>query len=152
MLAITLYDTVLWVHILAVVVAFGALFAYPVFFAVNGSAPITERTGLHRMQIAFSKKVTGPVLGVVLVAGAYLASDRDYWSEVWVSVPLLILIVVAGLGATVLRRSEEAMVETSVAGDERAYAAALAQAKQWTLVILALVVVAIFFMTVKPFA
>ncbi len=152
MLAITFYDTVLWVHILAVVVAFGALFAYPVFFAVNASAPITERTGLHRMQIAFSKKVTGPVLGVVLLAGAYLASDRDSWSEVWVSVPLLILFVVAGLGATVLRRSEESMVATSTAGDEPGYAAALAQAKQWTFVILGLVVVAIFFMTVKPFA
>ena len=152
MLAITFYDTVLWVHILAVIVAFGALFAYPVFFAVNANAPIVERTGLHRMQIAFSKKVTGPVLGVVLLAGAYLATDRDYWSEVWVSVPLVILFVVAGLGATVLRRSEEAMVSTSAAGDEAAYATALGQARQWTFVILGLVTLAIFFMTVKPFA
>ena len=30
----TFYDVVLWVHITAVVVAFGALFAYPVFLAV----------------------------------------------------------------------------------------------------------------------
>ncbi|MBA2348152.1 MAG: DUF2269 family protein [Solirubrobacterales bacterium] len=152
MLAITLYDTVLWLHIVAVIVAFGALFAYPVFFAVNASAPITERTGLHRAQIAFSKKVTGPVLGVVLLAGAYLASDRDYWSEVWVSVPLLILFVVAGLGATVLRRNEQALLDTATAGDDLAYAEALGKAKTWTLVILALVVVAVFFMTVKPFA
>lgn len=152
MLAITFYDTVLWVHILAVVVAFGALFAYPVFFAVNAGAPIAERAGLHRMQIAFSKKVTAPVLGVVLLAGAYLATDRDAWAEAWVSVPLVILFVVAGLGATVLRRSEEGMVESSAAGDEPAYATALAQAKQWTYVTLGLVVLAIFFMTVKPFA
>lgn len=152
MLAITFYDTVLWVHIVAVVVAFGALFAYPVFFAVNAAAPITERTGLHRMQIAFSKKVTGPVLGVVLLAGAYLATDRNSWAEVWVTVPLLILFVVAGLGSTVLRRSEEAMVESSAAGDETAYATALGQAKQWTFVTLGLITLAIFFMTVKPFA
>lgn len=152
MLAITFYDTVLWLHITAVIVAFGALFAYPVFFAVNAGSPIAERAGLHRMQIAFSKRVTGPVLGVVLLAGVYLASDRHYWSEVWVSVPLVILFVVAGLGATVLRKSETAMVEGATAGEESAYATALGQARLWTFVILALVVVAIFFMTAKPFA
>ncbi len=32
-LAVTLYDVVLWIHVTAVVVAFGALFAYPVFLA-----------------------------------------------------------------------------------------------------------------------
>jgi len=36
--AITLYDVVLWIHVTAVVVAFGALFAYPIFLAVNARA------------------------------------------------------------------------------------------------------------------
>ena len=150
--AIAFYDVVLWVHITAVIVAFGALFAYPVFFAVNAGVPIGERAGLHRLQIAFSKKVTGPTIGLVLLAGVYLATDRDYWSEVWVTVPLIILFVVAGLGATVLRRNEQGLVDTAVGGDELAYAEALGKAKSWTIVILALIVVAIFFMTVKPFA
>ncbi len=152
MLAVQFYDVVLWLHITAVITAFGALFAYPVFLGVNAAAPIARRGELHRAQIAFSKKVTGPAIGVVLLAGAYLASDRDYWSEPWVTVPLILLFVVAGLGATVLRRSEETLVASADAGDEPGYAAALGQAKTWTLAILGLVVVAIFFMSVKPFA
>lgn len=33
----------------------------------------------------------------MLLAGAYLATDADLWSEVWVVVPLVLLFVIAGL-------------------------------------------------------
>ena len=46
--AIRFYDVVLWIHITAVVAAFGALFAYPIFLAVNARAPLAQRTGFHR--------------------------------------------------------------------------------------------------------
>jgi hypothetical protein len=61
--AVALYDIVLWLHITAVVVAFGALFAYPIFLAVNARFPIAQRAGFHHAQIAFSKRVTGPAIG-----------------------------------------------------------------------------------------
>ena len=107
MLAVRFYDVVLWLHITAVVTAFGALFAYPVFLAVNAKAPIAQRTTFHRAQIAFSKRITGPVIGVIFLAGVYLASDADLWSKAWVTISLVLLFVIAGLGATVLRRGEE---------------------------------------------
>jgi hypothetical protein len=146
------YDVVLWIHITAVVTAFGALFAYPVFLAVNAKAPLAQRASFHRLQIAFSKRITGPVIGVVLLAGIYLASDAHLWSKVWVIVPFIMLLVIAGLGATVLRRGEERLAETSQAGDETGYAAALSTVTSWTLVTIALIVITIFFMTAKPFA
>ncbi len=152
MLAIAFYDVVLWVHITSVVVAFGALFAYPILLGVNAKAPIAQRSGLHRGQIAFSKRVTGPVIGLVLLAGIYLATDREYWDEPWVTTSFVMLLVIAGLGATILRRSEEQLVASAEAGDEGAYATALGAAKTWTLVTLALVVFTIFVMTAKPFA
>jgi hypothetical protein len=68
----TLYDAVLWLHITAMVVAFGALFAYPVFLAVVATAPIAQRAAFHHAQIAFSQRVTGPTIGVILLAGATL--------------------------------------------------------------------------------
>jgi Sec-independent protein secretion pathway component TatC len=148
--AVALYDIVLWLHITAVVTAFGALFAYPVFLAVNAKAPITQRAALHHAQIAFSKRVTGPAIGVILLAGIYLASDRHLWSEVWVTVPLVLLLVIAGLGMTVLRRGEERLEATAEAGDEPGYASALGTLQTWTYVTLALIVVAIFFMAAKP--
>lgn len=148
---VTLYDVVLWVHITAVVAAFGALFAYPVFLAVNARAPIAQRSTFHRLQIAFSKRVTGPAIAVILVAGIYLATRADAWDEVWVMIPFALLFVIAGLGGTVLRRGEERLLDTSEAGDEAAYATALAGVRTWTHVTLALVVGTIFVMTAKPF-
>ena len=75
--AIRLYDVVLWIHITAVVTAFGALFAYPIFLAVNARAPLAQRAGFHHLQIAFSKRVTGPAIGVILLAGIYLPPTRS---------------------------------------------------------------------------
>jgi hypothetical protein len=94
--------------------------------------------------------VTGPTIGVILLAGIYLATDAGLWSETWVTIPFVLLFVIAGLGGTVLRRGEEGLVATSEAGDEAGYAAALGKLRTWTYVTIALVVVAIFFMTVKP--
>jgi hypothetical protein len=148
--AVTFYDVVLWIHISAVVTAFGALFAYPVFLSVNAKAPLAERANFHRLQIAFSKRVTGPTIGVVLLAGVYLASDAHLWSKAWVTVGFVLLLVIAGLGATVLRRGELSMVAASEAGDEGAYDAALSAVQRWTFVTLVLILVTIFLMAAKP--
>ena len=88
---------------------------------------------------------------MVLLAGVYLATDAELWSQVWVTVPFVLLFVIAGLGATLLRRGEEGLLAASEAGDEAAYAAALAGLRTWTYVTLALIVITIFFMTAKPF-
>ena len=45
---------------------------------------------------------------MILLAGIYLATDRELWSETWVTVPFVLLFIIAGLGATLLRRGEEA--------------------------------------------
>ena len=151
MLAVRFYDVVLWLHITAVISAFGALFAYPVFLAVNAQAPIAQRATFHRLQIAFSKRITGPAIGVILLAGIYLATDADLWSEVWVTVPLVLLFVIAGLGATVLRRGEERLLATSETGDDAGYGSALASVRTWTYATLVLIVITIYIMTAKPF-
>jgi hypothetical protein len=148
--AVRFYDVVLWIHVTAVVVAFGALFAYPLFLRVNSRAAIEQRAGLHRLQIAFSKRITGPTIVVVLAAGVYLASDGHLWSHGWVGAGLGLLIVIAGLGATVLRKGEERLLALAEQHDESGYAAALATVMSWTVLTLALLVVTIFLMTVKP--
>jgi Predicted integral membrane protein (DUF2269) len=148
---VALYDIVLWVHITAVVVAFGALFAYPIFLAVNARFPIAQRAGFHHAQIAFSKRVTGPAIGVVLLAGIYLATDGEVWDQPWVGASLVLLFVIAGLGATVLRRGEEGLVAAAESGDEAAYDRTLATVRTWTFVTIALIVVTIFLMAAKPF-
>ena len=49
---------------------------------------------------------------MILLAGVYLATDAELWSEAWVTVPFVLLFVIAGLGATLLRRGEERLVAT----------------------------------------
>jgi Sec-independent protein secretion pathway component TatC len=149
--AVRFYDVVLWIHITAVVIAFGALFAYPIFLAVNARAPLPQRATLHRAQIAFSKRVTGPTIGLILLAGIYLASDADVWSEFWLIAAVVLLFVIAGLGATVLRRGEERLLEQADAGDERGYGTTLATVQRWIYLELLLVVVTIFDMAARPF-
>jgi Predicted integral membrane protein (DUF2269) len=150
-LAVSFYDVVVWIHVTAVVVAFGALFAYPVFLAVNARAPLAQRAALHRAQIAFSRRVTGPAIGVILLAGVYLATDAELWGKAWVGISFALLLVIAGLGSTVLRKGEERLEATAAGGDEPGYGAALAIVRKWTLITLALIVVVIFLMTTKPF-
>jgi len=151
-LAVSVYNVVLWLHITAVVAAFGALFAYPVFLAVNAQAPLAQRANFHRLQVAFSKRITGPMIGVILLAGIYLATDAGLWAEPWVTIPFVLLLVIAGLGATVLRQGEEKLVATSDAGDEAGYVSALGTVRMWVYITLVLVVVTIYIMTAKPFA
>jgi hypothetical protein len=150
-LAVRFYDVILWLHITAVVIAFGALFAYPVFLTVNARAPIGQRAALHRVQIAFSKRVTGPTIGLILLAGIYLASDAGVWGRFWVIAPVVLLFVIAGLGATVLRRGEERLLELAEAGAEKAYPGALSVLLRWTWIVLVLIVLTIFIMVAKPF-
>ena len=149
--AVTLYEIALWIHVTAVVVGFGALFAYPVFLAVNARAPLAERAALHRAQIAFSQRVTGPAIGVILLAGVYLATKAKLWDQAWVDISFLLLFVIAGLGSTILRKGEVRLEATAAGGDEPGYAAAFAIVRKWTLITLALILVVIFLMTTKPF-
>ena len=95
--------------------------------------------------------MTGPAIGVILLAGIYLATKAKLWDQAWVDISFLLLFVIAGLGSTVLRKGEERLEATAAGGDEPGYAAALAIVRKWTLITLALIVVVIFLMTTKPF-
>src|SRR3954469_24486941 len=106
MLAITFYSVVLSVHIMAVVVAFGFSFAYPVVLSWARRSVPASMPLIHQVSGRVNRLVTSPALVVVLLAGVYLASDADAWSEVWVSVPLLILILIGGIGGAFMSPNE----------------------------------------------
>ena len=80
-IAILFYDVVLSVHILAVVVAFGVVFSYPVIDAQIKRASLEQLPMLHRLHLVLAQKVITPAMAVVLIAGVYLAADRDLFSK-----------------------------------------------------------------------
>ena len=94
--------------------------------------------------------VVNPAGSLALLAGVYLASDRSYWSEVWVSVPLVILIVLLGITGAYFIPRQERLAELAEAGGGPEYAALAAQVARVAFASAGLVVVAIFFMVAKP--
>ncbi len=154
--AIRFYDVVLSVHIFAVVVAFGVVFAYPVIDAQIKRANPEQLPALHRLHLVLAQKVITPAMAVVLLAGVYLAIDRDLFSKVWVSVPLVIIFVLFGLTGGVLTPTDRKLAELAErdlaagAGFSGEYKAQEVRAAQFGSLALLLVVVAIFFMTTKP--
>ncbi|HYF26323.1 MAG TPA: hypothetical protein VD931_11345, partial [Baekduia sp.] len=97
-LAVAFYDVVVWVHVSAIVLAFGPTFAYPVIDAALGRADARALPAWWATRAVVGSRLIAPAGTVALLAGAYLASDRDLWSEVWVTIPAAILVVVMGLG------------------------------------------------------
>ena len=152
MLAVRFYDVVLWAHISAVLVAFGVIFAYPVMVAFVQRQPIAERAAFHRMQGEVGQKVISSGILATIVFGAYLASDAGLWGEPWVVVPLVIAVALGALGGLFFKPKEERLAETATAGDEAGYAKALRSWKLGQYSGMVLVLVAVYFMTAKPFA
>jgi uncharacterized membrane protein len=157
MLAIVFYNVVLAVHIMAVVFAFGIILAYPVIVPWLRRHHPRAMPALHTLQKRMVRTVIVPGMVVVLVAGIYLASDADAWSETWVTIPLLILLILGGMGGmfftpTERRLGELAQRDLDAEGQKLSaeYDAVLARWQQVANIAALLVLVAIFFMTAKP--
>ncbi len=53
---------------------------------------------VHEMQVRVGRLIITPFAALALLTGFYLAADADVFSEVWVTVPMVILVVLLGLG------------------------------------------------------
>ena len=159
--AIYFYDVVLSIHIMAVVVAFGVTFAYPILGVYVTREHPRLLPALHGAQERIGKFLITPAATIALIAGFYLASDRDYMGKVWVIVPLVILIALLGLGGAFFgpnekRASELAARDVAAAGPDGpvtlspAYTAVAARVAKVGALASVLILVAIFFMTAKP--
>ena len=149
MLAILFYDVVLWVHIIAVVVAFGGVFWYPVWFRLVRDWGPPQRASFHRAQGVFGRFVISPFLLLLILAGVYLASDRHYWSETWVTVPFVIAIFIGGLGGMYFGPKERKLAELADGGGGAEYESLFAQVRIVSYSAMVLVLVAAFFMVTK---
>lgn len=146
-----MYELILALHIIAVVVAFGPVFSYPVGLRAARAAGPAALATFHRGQVLLVRYGAFAAL-VVLVAGIYMALDRFSLGDPWISATFLILIVLMGLYGAVLGPTER-RVATAGADGGRPSAEYDAAAKRLSLVMTVasvLVAVAIVLMTVKP--
>jgi uncharacterized membrane protein len=98
-------QVVLAIHILAVVVAFGATFAYPVVFAAAQRADPAVMPWLFKTMQRIDRMLVNPGLLVVLLAGIYLASDLHQWKLFYVQWGIGAVVVIGAIvGAFMIPR------------------------------------------------
>ena len=159
--AVSGYEVVLAVHVMAVVVAFGVTFAYPIMFAVGTRTDPRSLPVLHRIQYSIERFLINPGLLLVLIAGIYLASDGHQWSEFFVKWGLLAVIVIGALVGAVMipaaKRAEQlarVAVEAADAGGpvtlEEEYRRLVGRMNLVGSLLSLLVLLTILFMVIKP--
>ena len=156
-LAITFYDVVLTLHILAVVLAFGVVFAYPLIDAGVKRAGPSALPALHRLHVTIATRLVTPAMAVVLLAGMYLvAADGPYGlDDPWVGATFVILLILFGItgGLTPIDKRLAELAERDLQAGGEPSAEYQAEERKAAIVgsfALLLVVVAIFLMTAKP--
>jgi len=154
--AILFYDVVVFVHVAAIVSAFGVTFVYPVVFPWLQRAHPQALATAHEAQSLIGMRVVGPSAIVALLTGIYLAADRDLFGESWVTVPLTALIILIAGGPLFFvpreRRAAELARRDIDAGGELSaeYASTARILALGGIVSTLLVLIALFFMVVKP--
>ena len=153
------YKIALFLHILAVVLAFGPTFGYGILFSVLPDHPRSTPALLAGIQ-KIDRYLVSPGLIVVLLAGIYLliASD-DAWSgsDAFVTVGFLAIIVLFGLQHAFFRpqtaKARELAERDLKAGDTLSAEFEEVSKRLGTVGPIAglIVVVTIFFMSYKPF-
>ena len=153
---ITGYSVGLFIHILAVVLAFGPTFGYGILFSVLPSYPRAAPALLAGIQ-RIDRYLVSPGLVVVLLAGIYLMSEADWESsELFITIGFIAVIALFGLQHGFFRpqtAKAKALAERDLkAGDTLSAEFEEVSRRLGTVGPIAglIVVVTIFFMTVKP--
>jgi len=153
---VTDYSVGLFLHILAVVLAFGPTFGYGIFFSVAPQYPRATPAILSGIQRC-DRYLVNPGMIVLLLAGIYLLAEGPWEaSEAFVSVGFLAIVVLFGLQHAFFQpqtRKAKALAERDLeAGDTLSaeFEAVSQRLGQVGMLAGLIVVVTIFFMVAKP--
>src|SRR5687768_16623269 len=96
-IAVTFYDVVVWLHVSAVVVAFGPTFAFAIYIALAQRKYPGAIPAMHEAQVTISRSLV--TLGgiVIFITGMYLAGDVWEFGDFFVIWGLLAIIALLGL-------------------------------------------------------
>jgi hypothetical protein len=157
---ILFYDVVVFVHVTAVILAFGATFAYPFFQVVTERVSPRSVPAMWRATHTASHFLVIPGSLVVLAAGLYLTIDRWDFGYLFITVGLTIIVVLILLGVAFFDRHEARAIELSerdvaAAGDgevvlSEEYWEVSKRVARVGMLASVLILATVFFMTVKP--
>jgi uncharacterized membrane protein len=151
------YKFALFLHVLAVVLAFGPTFGYALFASVTQQYPRATPAILTGIQKC-DRYLVNPGMIVLLLAGIYLLVDGDWESsEAFISVGFLAIIVLFGLQHAFFQpqvaKAKEVAERDLKAGDTLSddFEAITERISKVGGLAGLIVVVTIFFMAYKPF-
>lgn len=156
------YEFVLFVHIASILIAFGGVFAYPIWLRAAKAKGPQNLVGTFAAMERIGKGVIGPASLLALATGIYMVFDRWEWGEhMWIEISLLILVYLVLVGPLYFSRVEaklSRLAAEGAVGSEGSAASMSAEyeaaERQWFLVYrisILLILVALFLMTAKPF-
>ena len=160
-LAVEFYNVVVWLHVTAVVIAFGATFAFGIYIALAVARhPRSVPAVLEAQTLINRTMVTGGAL-VILVTGLYLAADADVFDTFFVGWGIVATVVLLGLvhgwflphdrrALAAARRDIEASPGEKVEFGEEFNRASAASARMGPIAGL-IVILTIYVMAAKPF-
>jgi uncharacterized membrane protein len=102
---VTFPQVVLAIHILAVVIAFGGVFAFPLMFGAAVRTDPQVIPWLLRARQQVGRYLINPGLLFVVLAGIYLASKEHQWSSFYVAWGIIAAIALGALEGSLVIRS-----------------------------------------------
>jgi uncharacterized membrane protein len=156
--AITFYLVIKALHVMAAFAAYGLPFGYPLVIPYLRRHHPRTLPGVHDIQHRLSIALTGPGTVALFAFGVYMATKNHLWDESWVMVGVTILAIIAIAGGGIVKwtkqLSELARADIAASGDTVVLSPAYDRVYRLYLTtettLGALVLVAIFFMVVKP--
>ena len=145
------YDVVVWLHITAVLLAFGPTFAYGAFFAVAGQTNPAALPTIGRVVVSWSRIATRLGILVILISGLYLTDDRWDFGDFFVSWGLAAVVVLFAMSQWYIIPTTQRFVEAAEAGRTEEVMAIAGQQRKVGPLAGIIVILTLYVMTAKPF-
>ena len=149
--AVAFYDVVLWLHIVAFLVAFGPTYGYGLFMAAArkvGPAAMTE--ALRAMMKWDRIAVTAGAI-VLLITGHYMTAERWDFSDFFVNWGNVVVLVILGLTHAFFIPRSRRTIELLENGRDAEAEAVGQQAAKVGAALGVVVILTVYVMTAKPF-
>jgi Predicted integral membrane protein (DUF2269) len=145
------YDVVVFVHVLAVVLAFGPTFAYGAFFATAGNTNPAALPTIGRAVLTWSRIATRWGIVLILISGLYLTDDRWDFADFFASWGIVAILVLFAMNQFHFIPSTARFVDAAEAGrQDEAQAIAALQQKTGPIAGI-IVILTLYVMIAKPF-
>ena len=148
---VTFYNVVLWLHIVAFLVAFGPTYGYGLFLAAAGKAGPTAMIEAVRVMARWDRIAITTGAIVLLITGHYMAGELWEFSDFFVNWGNVAILIILGFTHAFFVPRERRVIAALEAGNE-AEAQAIGQKLGMVGAFMGiLVILTVYVMSAKPF-